>query len=196
MFKGRRAPPLSGVTPTPARDRRRARHRPWCFYTKASARQGDGGSDPRPLPWPLDYMERKANDVLPYVLNTRLLMRPVGRTFRRCVHRRTLCRHGQRCVGIGRSADDAAFFVGETCPDAIAEAKRPLEQGACAHGWSVDVASLSTAPDSRLAGSSALRTLWTLSTTVHAEAAKPPAIARRRSPRTTYKASATLRGVR
>lgn len=36
----------------------------------AYARAGYGASDSRPLPWPLDYMEREASGVLPGVLDT------------------------------------------------------------------------------------------------------------------------------
>lgn len=39
------------------------------FGVFAYSRAGYGTSDPRPLPWPLDYMTREAMDVLPEVLD-------------------------------------------------------------------------------------------------------------------------------
>ena len=40
-------------------------------------RQGYGGSSPRPLPWPDDFLEREADHVLPAVLEAAAIERPV-----------------------------------------------------------------------------------------------------------------------
>ena len=109
------------------------------------SRAGYGGSAPDPLPWPLEYMERHAREVLPGVLDA------IG--FRRGL----LVGHSDgasiAALYAGTVSDPRVqgcalmaphFFVEQICLDAIAEAKEAYEQGelkprlARHHGANVD----------------------------------------------------------
>lgn len=111
----------------------------------AYSRTGYGASDPDPLPWPLDYMERHASGVLPGVLDA------IG--FRRGL----LVGHSDgasiAALYAGTVSDPRVqgcvlmaphFFIEQICLDAIAEAKRAYEEGglkprlARHHGANVD----------------------------------------------------------
>ena len=100
------------------------------FGVFAYSRAGYGASDPDPPPWPLDYMERHAADVLPQVLAA------IG--FRRGL----LVGHSDgasiAALYAGTVSDPRVqgyvlmaphFFVEQICLDAIAEAKTAYEQG-------------------------------------------------------------------
>ncbi|HKK29904.1 MAG TPA: alpha/beta fold hydrolase, partial [Alphaproteobacteria bacterium] len=111
----------------------------------AYSRAGYGGSDPEPLPWPLDYMEQHATKVLPTLLNA------IG--FRRGL----LVGHSDgasiAALYAGTVSDPRVqglvlmgphFFVEQICLEAIAEAKQAYETGdlraklARHHGANVD----------------------------------------------------------
>lgn len=115
------------------------------FGVFAYSRAGYGGSDPDPLPWPLDYMERHAVRVLPQVLDA------IG--FRRGL----LVGHSDgasiAALYAGTVSDSRVhgcvlmaphFFIEQMCLDAIAEAKQAYERGdlkprlARHHGPNVD----------------------------------------------------------
>lgn len=96
----------------------------------AYSRAGYGSSDPDPLPWPLDYMERHAVRVLPQVLDA------IG--FRRGL----LVGHSDgasiAALYAGTVSDPRVqgcvlmaphFFIEQVCLDAIAAAKHAYEQG-------------------------------------------------------------------
>jgi pimeloyl-ACP methyl ester carboxylesterase len=96
----------------------------------AYSRAGYGGSDPRPLPWPLSYMEDEAEQVLPPLLDT------IG--FRRGL----LIGHSDgasiAALHAGRANDPRVkgcvlmaphFFVEPLCLDAIRLAKAAFEGG-------------------------------------------------------------------
>ena len=111
----------------------------------AYSRAGYGGSDPDPLPWPLDYMERHAADVLPGVLDAigfreGLLVGHSDGASIAALHAGTVC--DPRVKGCALMAPH--FFIEQICLDAIAEAKIAYEQGdlklrlARYHGANVD----------------------------------------------------------
>lgn len=100
------------------------------FGVFAYSRAGYGGSDPDPLPWPLDYMEQHAVRVLPQVLDA------IG--FRRGL----LVGHSDgasiAALYAGTVSDPRVqgcvlmaphFFIEQVCLDAIAAAKHAYEQG-------------------------------------------------------------------
>ncbi len=96
----------------------------------AYSRAGYGGSDPDPLPWPLDYMERHATRVLPHVLNSigfrrgLLIGHSDGASIAALYAGMVRDPRVQGCVLMAPH-----FFVEQICLDAIAEAKAAYEQG-------------------------------------------------------------------
>ena len=111
----------------------------------AYSRAGYGGSDPDPLPWPLDYMEQHATTVLPQVLDAigfrrGLLVGHSDGASIAALYAGTVS--DQRVRGCALMAPH--FFVEQICLDAIAEAKRAYETGdlrdrlARHHGPNVD----------------------------------------------------------
>jgi pimeloyl-ACP methyl ester carboxylesterase len=97
-----------------------------CAYSRA----GYGGSDPKPLPWPISYMEDHATQVLPLVLDA------IG------FQRGLLIGHSDgasiAALYAGSVSDQRVrgamlmaphFFIEDICIQAIREAKAAYEQG-------------------------------------------------------------------
>lgn len=111
----------------------------------AYSRAGYGGSDPEPLPWPLDYMERHASGVLPGVLDTigfrrgMLVGHSDGASIAALYAGTVSDPRVQGCVLLAPH-----FFVEQVCLDAIAAAKEAYEEGGLRarlerhHGRNVD----------------------------------------------------------
>lgn len=109
------------------------------------SRAGYGGSGPDPLPWPIDYMERHAAEVLPGVLDAIGFQHGllVGHSDGASIAALYAGTHSDpRVKGCALMAPH--FFIEQICLDAIAEAKIAYEQGglkpklALYHGQNVD----------------------------------------------------------